>query len=457
YDEVVFVHTTNPTDRMLDVTWKLNGEEILGSHNSRFLELDNIDLPEGASTLSATVTDPDNEENSSETITWTVDNKLPEAPKELSESLVTLEVENEHHVYFNEFDMKLDPQDDQDGFVVGELRLNDDGWYNYFGFPDAPEGTPFKFSHSGSVVKALVYGNLGTGGLSKAAFEQTHSEEDPGGKFIPGYGTHKIEHRAIDAAGNIGDASEFTATVLPGELLTCTTTLTDDTTSDLVINEEGVTCLDNVMIDGNIIINEDSSLMVSNSTINGDIESNHANAIQIFDSEINGQVEIANTSNDITLVGNTINGWMTLINNQQVSENEQYGEYGPVLVGNSIEGTLATYNNNSVIESFGVPNDVSGLKVGDGSDYEIAAETIQLLVEEFTKTGEFSGEDVSSALLLHLTAVDHFEKQEKEDKVVKHAQGLKSLLEHQEKSGYISKRAFTILDAETHRLINKWN
>src|SRR5699024_4376362 len=156
----------------------------------------------------------------------------------------------------------------------------------YFGFPDAPEGTPFKFSHSGSVVKALVYGNLGTGGLSKAAFEQTHSEEDPGGKFIPGYGTHKIEHRAIDAAGNIGDASEFTATVLPGELLTCTTNITDDTTIELVINEEGVTCLDNVMIDGNIIINEDSSLMVSNSTINGDIESNHANAIQIFDSEI---------------------------------------------------------------------------------------------------------------------------------------------------------------------------
>src|SRR5699024_11668826 len=92
YDEVVFVHTTNPTDRMLDVTWKLNGEEILGSHNSRFLELDNIDLPEGASTLSATVTDPDNEENSSETITWTVNNKLPEAPNELSESLFTYDL-----------------------------------------------------------------------------------------------------------------------------------------------------------------------------------------------------------------------------------------------------------------------------------------------------------------------------------------------------------------------------
>src|SRR5699024_6888513 len=144
--------------------------------------------------------------------------------------------------------------------------------------------------------------------------------------------THKIEHRAIDAAGNIGDASEFTATVLPGELLTCTTTLTDDTTSDLVINEEAVTWLDNVMIEVVISINLDSLLIVSNSTINANIESDDANAIHIFDSEINGQVEIAKTRNDITLVGNIINGWLTLINNQDASENEQFGDYGPVIV-----------------------------------------------------------------------------------------------------------------------------
>src|SRR5699024_2638594 len=249
-------------------------------------------------------------------------NKLPEAPKELSESLITLDEKNEHYVYFNEFDMKLDPQDDQDGFVVGELRLNEDGWYSYAGFPKDTVGDPFNFSHSGIDEAGLTYGNLGTGGIAKATFEQSYTEDDPSGKFIPGYGTHKIEHRAIDAAGNIGDASEFTATVLPGELLTCTTTLTEDITGDLVINEEGVTCLENVTIDGNIIIKESSSLIVSNSEINGDISSNHANAIQIFDSEINGQVEISNTSNDITLVGNTINGWMTLINNQQVSANE---------------------------------------------------------------------------------------------------------------------------------------
>jgi len=37
-------------------------------------------------------------------------------------------------VYFGEFDMKLEPTDDQPGFVVGEFRLNGDGWFNYFGF-----------------------------------------------------------------------------------------------------------------------------------------------------------------------------------------------------------------------------------------------------------------------------------------------------------------------------------
>src|SRR5699024_7382084 len=249
YDEVVFVHTTNPTDRMLDVTWKLNGEEISDFHNSRFLELDKIDLPEGPSTLSATVTDPENEENGSETISWTVDNQLPEAPKELSESLVTLDGKDEHHVYFNEFDITLDPQDDLDGFVVGELRLNEDGWYSYAGFPKDMVGDPFNFSHSGIDEADLTYGNLGSGGIAKATFEQSYTEDDPGGKFIPGFGTHKIEHRAIDAAGNIGNASEFTATVLPGDLLTCTTTLTDDINGDLAINDEGVTCLENVTID----------------------------------------------------------------------------------------------------------------------------------------------------------------------------------------------------------------
>jgi hypothetical protein len=90
-----------------------------------------------------------------------------------------------------------------------------DGWFNYFGFPEQPEGTPFTFSHSGKDVKALTYGNLGTGGLSKATFEQSFTDAHPSGGFEPGYGTHTIEHRAIDAAGNIGDADNFARPCCP--------------------------------------------------------------------------------------------------------------------------------------------------------------------------------------------------------------------------------------------------
>ena len=64
--------------------------------------------------------------------------------------------------------------------------------------------SPFQFRHSGTNVKALTYGNLGTGGLSRATFEQTLPDDHPSGGFVPGFGTHLVEHRAIDPAGNIG-------------------------------------------------------------------------------------------------------------------------------------------------------------------------------------------------------------------------------------------------------------
>ena len=216
YNEVAFVETSHPTDRVLDVTLKLNGQEVPNPHNSRTLDLSKLDLPQGASQLSATVTDPADPNGDSDTVSWTVDNGLPTAPRTLSEPLTTLPGEVEHNLYFNEFDVLLEPEDDQPGFVVGELRLNGDGWHNYIGFPDQPPGTPFTFSHSGTDVKALTYGNLGTGGMSKATFEQFYTEDDPGGPFIPGFGTHVVEHRAIDATGNIGDADAFRAKVLPG-------------------------------------------------------------------------------------------------------------------------------------------------------------------------------------------------------------------------------------------------
>ena len=58
YDEVVFVETTHPTDRVLDVTWRLDGVVVPNPANSRNFDLGARSLSPGTHTLAATVTDP---------------------------------------------------------------------------------------------------------------------------------------------------------------------------------------------------------------------------------------------------------------------------------------------------------------------------------------------------------------------------------------------------------------
>ena len=183
--------------------------------------------------------------------------------------------------------MRLDPQDDQPGFVVGELRADGDGWFNYFGFPDQPFGTPFTFSHSGKVVKALTYGNLGTGGLSKAAFEQS-----PAFGFEPGYGTHLIEHRAIDASGNIGTAGQFKATVIPGASPACTTTITGKRSKGVTV-ESGVTCIAGATIDGPVTVEPGASLVVSDgSELHKGLHAADAAVVHVFGATVNRDSKI---------------------------------------------------------------------------------------------------------------------------------------------------------------------
>lgn len=359
FNEIAFVETTQPNDRIFDVTWELNGKKIEGTNNSRLLDLGKLGLPKGTSMLKATVTDPANPNRGSDTVTWTVDNGLPSAPRTLSDPLVKLSGDVEHNVYFNEFDMLLEPKDDQKGFVVGEFRLNKDGWFNYFGFPEKPLGTPFKFTHSGTDAKALTYGNLGTGGLSKVTFEQSYKEGDPGGPFVPGFGTHMVEHRAIDAVGNIGASDMFKATVLPGELPVCTTTLTGTHNGGLVV-DKGTVCLKDAVVRGGVTVKNGASLVVFNSNINGGLQTDKANIVQMFGTTLNGKTLISGTANNVTLAGNMFNGGLTLTSNNQISANAQFGQYGPILSGNTVSGQLDCNDNSSTVNDFGAPNELKG-------------------------------------------------------------------------------------------------
>ena len=357
-DEVVYVETTHPTDRVLDVAWSIDGQAVPNPLNSRNLDLGAMNLAAGSYDLTATVTDPDDPGGDSDTRSWTVDNQLPVAPRDLSEPLTTLSGSTEHNVYFNEFTMGLEPQDNTAGFVVGEFRLNADGWFNYFGFPDEPFGTPFKFAHSGTSVKALTYGNLGTGGLSRATFEQS---EEFG--FVPGFGTHTVEHRAIDAAGNIGDAGEFRATVLPGGSPECTSTVTGTHMGNLTVTD-GVTCLQDANVLGFVKVEEGASLVASDSLVNGTFSAVAAEAIQLFGTTINGTSRLGRTATDVTIAGSSFNGRLTLVENNQVSANELFGDYGPILAGNQINGGLDCRDNSSAPNDFGAPNSITGVSLG---------------------------------------------------------------------------------------------
>ncbi|WP_049565207.1 M64 family metallopeptidase [Streptomyces sp. SBT349] len=381
HDEVVFAVTAHPRDRVLDIAWRLDGEEVQTPGTARNLDLGALDLDEGTHELTATVTDPAVTDGAPDTVAWTVDNVLPTAPRTLSDPLTTLDDGNvEHPVYFEGWDMRLEPRDDRTGydgepFVVGELRLNEDGWYNYFGFPEEPmPDSPFRFRQAGTEAKALIYGNLGTGGLSKAAFERNYGPDDPNGPFVPGYGTHTVEHRAIDPSGNIGRAEEYRATVLPGESPECADTVTGARSGDLVVTE-GVVCLENARVSGDVTVRPGASLVVRDSSLAGRLVAEGADVVQLFGSTVHGRVDLSGTTSGITAAGTTFTGAVALTGNAQVPPNqwaERFSEfghaYGPVLAGNSFTGRLSCTGNSAPAADFEAANDITGRASGDCAD-----------------------------------------------------------------------------------------
>ena len=369
-DEVVYVETNHPADRVLPVTWSLNGTVVPGTNNSRNLDLSKLNLPVGTHTLTAKVTDG----ALSDTMEWTVDNVEPTIPRTLSAPLTTLSDTLEHPVYFDGWDMLLNPKDDRTGYegspaVVGQLRVDKDGWFNYFGFPEKPMPvSPFEFRHSGTEIKALTYGNLGTGGLSRAAFEQTLPDSHPSGGFIPGFGTHYVEHRAIDPAGNYSVPEAYKATVLPGSSPACTATVTGAQANVSVAS--GVTCLNNATVSGNVTVAAGASLVAKASTIAGALTATGAEAVQLFGTTVNGAAAVRDGTRDVTIAGSTFRGGLALAGNTQVSANDRYsrlaGAYGPILAGSTVYG-LTCSANSAEVSDFGAPNTFKGSQSGAGA------------------------------------------------------------------------------------------
>ncbi|MBO0991632.1 polysaccharide lyase family 8 super-sandwich domain-containing protein [Bacillus sp. SD088] len=87
---------------------------------------------------------------------------------------------------------------------------------------------------------------------------------------------------------------------------------------------------------------------------------------------------------------------------------------------------------------------------------EASAPSIKRLVEQLAEKGEFADDQVPHALKQHLTAVGHFEEQEKAAKVVKHMISFKLLLDQYKEEKQLSETAYHLLKKNANRLIAEW-
>jgi hypothetical protein len=302
--DVVYVATAPESEWVPSVTWKLNGTFFIpSSANGRVFSLADQKLPPGRHRLEAQVLEPPppgaiswltflNESNSR---TWTIDNTEPTVTATLSPAVASFTAADGTTHYFmrDEFTMKLDPADDQPGYVVAEFRVNGDGWHHYYGWPDAPPGTPYKFTPRGTTIKELVYGSLSSEGLSPQPWEPRE----------PGWGTHRIEYRGIDAAGNIGTAKAYRVTFMPSPQ--CTTTISAPHKGPLRV-DTGTTCVEATTVEGEVMVAPGASLVARETRFGARVIATRPATIEIVGGSVQGPLRIDRPTDRVTLFGATL-------------------------------------------------------------------------------------------------------------------------------------------------------
>ncbi|SDJ78437.1 M64 family metallopeptidase [Nonomuraea jiangxiensis] len=304
-DDVVYVETTHPATTVPEVTWTLDGERATGTD----FDLGGHDLAPGTHTLTATL--------GGQTRTWTVDATPPTTGYELSRPLAR---SGDTYVYNGPFSMRLTGDDDHDGYVVSESRVDGDGWFNYFGWPTSSE-LPWTFSEEGTVIDSLVYGKL------------------PRGR-------HEVEYRSIDAAGNYGAPGRFTVTTIAPPPA-CTRTLTGAQRGPITV-AGGVTCLDGAQVTGNVTVRPGAALVVTGGSLTGTLTASGAAAVHLLNTRVSGAVSV-DGARALTVVGADLRGAARLT-----------GNTAPILSGTTVKGALACAGNTPAPVDLGVPNTITG-------------------------------------------------------------------------------------------------
>ncbi|TDV52113.1 M64 family metallopeptidase [Actinophytocola oryzae] len=324
--DVVYAEVTHPTDTVHGITWRLDGRQVDPGVNDRAFDLEPLGLT-GTHTLTATA--------GAQTRTWTVDGRDPSVTYALSEPLLS---GNGSYVFNGPFTMDLEGGDDTPGYVVREFRTDGDGWFNYFGWPTDPDA-PFLFTPQGTEIDSLVYGKLGVPRLS------------PWDQVPTSYGTHRIDYRSIDPAGNIGTASSFDVTLLPPPPA-CTTTVTGRHSGPLTVRD-GVTCLNGATVTGPVTVLPGASLVATAATVSGPISATRAAVLELFGSTVGGPLTVTGASSDVQILGGTVNGPVTLT-----------GNAAPVLAGATVHGPLSCVGNAAAPDDLSIANRVGGPSVG---------------------------------------------------------------------------------------------
>src|SRR5699024_12536645 len=95
---------------------------------------------------------------------------------------------------------------------------------------------------------------------------------------------------------------------------------------------------------------------------------------------------------------------------------------------------------------------------GHGLEYvdtPLSAEGMKILVNNLNNDGDIDNGQTLEALRLHLTAISHYEKQDKPEKIIKHMEGFKKLVDRQKNDQSISNNAYSFLMTHADRFIEK--
>lgn len=126
----------------------------------------------------------------------------------------------------------------------------------------------------------------------------------------------------------------------------------------------------------------------------------------------------------------------------EIKDPEAYSHYKLRITDNGGHQTTSL----SEIEFLGLDEQVIGLSAG-----------MKELIVELEDEGEIDNDSASHALKTHLTAVEHFEKEGENEKVVKHMKGFNQLITQQQEAKHISKEAYSILKSNADYMIKMWD